>query len=118
MATEIKMPQLGETVVEGTITKWLKKEGDTVEADEYIVEISTDKVDSEVPSSASGVIQKILVPEGETVKVGTAIAVVGEDGQAAQEEEAGEQAEPEPEAQPEEPAPEAQPEEPAPAAEK
>ena len=125
MATEIKMPQLGETVVEGTITKWLKKEGDTVEADEYIVEISTDKVDSEVPSSASGVIQKILVPEGETVKVGTAIAVVGEDGQAAQEEEAGEQAEPEPEAQAEpepeaqaEPEPEAQAEEPAPAAEK
>jgi pyruvate dehydrogenase E2 component (dihydrolipoamide acetyltransferase) len=83
MATEIKMPQLGETVVEGTITKWLKQEGDTVEADEYIVEISTDKVDSEVPSTASGVIQKILVPEGETVSVGTAIAVVGEDGEAA-----------------------------------
>jgi pyruvate dehydrogenase E2 component (dihydrolipoamide acetyltransferase) len=85
LATEIKMPQLGETVVEGTITKWLKQEGDTVEADEYIVEVSTDKVDSEVPSSASGTIQKILVPEGETVKVGTAIALVGEDGQAASE---------------------------------
>jgi pyruvate dehydrogenase E2 component (dihydrolipoamide acetyltransferase) len=83
MSTEIKMPQLGETVVEGTISKWLKQEGDTVEADEYIVEVSTDKVDSEVPSSASGVIQKILVQEGETVKVGTAIAVVGEDGEAA-----------------------------------
>jgi pyruvate dehydrogenase E2 component (dihydrolipoamide acetyltransferase) len=85
MGTEIKMPQLGETVVEGTITKWLKQEGDTVQADEYIVEISTDKVDSEVPSSAAGVIQKILVQEGETVKVGTAIAVVGEDGEAAAE---------------------------------
>lgn len=82
MATEIKMPQLGETVVEGTITKWLKSEGDAVEADEYIVEISTDKVDSEVPSSASGVIQKILVSEGETVNVGTAIAVVAEEGEA------------------------------------
>jgi pyruvate/2-oxoglutarate dehydrogenase complex dihydrolipoamide acyltransferase (E2) component len=81
VATEIKMPQLGETVVEGTITKWLKKEGDQVEADEYIVEVSTDKVDSEVPSSASGVIQKILVPEGETVQVGTAIALVGEAGE-------------------------------------
>jgi pyruvate dehydrogenase E2 component (dihydrolipoamide acetyltransferase) len=99
LATEIKMPQLGETVVEGTITKWLKQEGDTVEADEYIVEVSTDKVDSEVPSSASGVIQKILVPEGETVKVGTPIAVVGEEGHAAQEEGAGE-AEEEPEEQP------------------
>jgi pyruvate dehydrogenase E2 component (dihydrolipoamide acetyltransferase) len=82
MATEIKMPQLGETVVEGTISKWLKKEGDSVEADEYIVEVSTDKVDSEVPSSASGVIQKILVQEGETVSVGTAIALVGEEGAA------------------------------------
>lgn len=96
MGTEIKMPQLGETVVEGTITKWLKQEGETVQADEYIVEISTDKVDSEVPSSAAGVIQKILVQEGETVKVGTAIAVVGEDGEAGAEPQADqEQAEPE-----------------------
>jgi 2-oxoglutarate dehydrogenase E2 component (dihydrolipoamide succinyltransferase) len=82
MGTEIKMPQLGETVVEGTISRWLKKEGDTVETDEYLVEISTDKVDSEVPSSASGVVQKILVPEGETVKVGTPIAIIGEEGAA------------------------------------
>ena len=80
MATEIKMPQLGETVVEGTITKWLKQEGDTIEEDELLVEISTDKVDSEVPSSASGTIQKILVQEGDTVKVGTALAIVGEGG--------------------------------------
>ncbi len=77
MATEIKMPQLGETVVEGTITRWLKQEGDTIEEDELLVEISTDKVDSEVPSSASGTIQKILVQEGDTVKVGTALAIVG-----------------------------------------
>ena len=83
MATEIKMPQLGETVVEGTITKWLKKEGDTIAEDELLVEISTDKVDSEVPSSASGVIQKILVPEGETVNVGTPLAIVGEEGESA-----------------------------------
>src|SRR3990170_4127709 len=75
---EIKMPQLGETVVEGTITKWLKQEGDQVEADELLVEISTDKVDSEVPSSETGVLQKILVQEGETVKVGTPLAVIGE----------------------------------------
>lgn len=78
MATEIKMPQLGETVVEGTITRWLKQEGDTIQEDELLVEVSTDKVDSEVPSSASGVIQKILVPEGETVSVGTPLAIVGE----------------------------------------
>src|SRR5687768_3131535 len=79
---EIKMPQLGETVVEGTITKWLKKEGDQIEADDLLVEVSTDKVDSEIPSSESGVLQKILVQEGETVKVGTALAIVG-DGAAA-----------------------------------
>lgn len=89
MATEIKMPQLGETVVEGTITKWLKQKGDSVEADEYIVEVSTDKVDSEVPSSASGVIQEILVEEGETVSVGTAIAIVDEGGEAAGEKDGG-----------------------------
>ena len=78
MATEIKMPQLGESVVEGTITKWLKQEGEDVGEDELLVEVSTDKVDSEVPSSAAGTLQKILVPEGETVKVGTPIALVGE----------------------------------------
>jgi pyruvate dehydrogenase E2 component (dihydrolipoamide acetyltransferase) len=88
MATEIKMPQLGESVVEGTITKWLKQEGDTIEEDELLVEVSTDKVDSEVPSSTGGTLQKILVQEGETVKVGTAIAVVGEGGDAAKEGEA------------------------------
>ena len=82
MGTEIKMPQLGETVVEGTITKWLKQEGDQVEADDLLVEISTDKVDSEVPSSASGTLQKILVQEGDTVKVGTPLAIIGEDGEA------------------------------------
>ena len=83
MSTEIKMPQLGETVVEGTITRWLKKEGDSVSEDELLVEISTDKVDSEVPSSASGVIEKILVQEGETVNVGTPLAIVNEGGSAA-----------------------------------
>ena len=91
MATEIKMPQLGETVVEGTITKWLKQKGDSVEADEYIVEVSTDKVDSEVPSSASGVIREILVKEGETVSVGTAIAIVDEGGEGAGDKDVGEQ---------------------------
>ncbi len=120
MATEIKMPQLGESVVEGTITKWLKQEGDSVDEDELLVEVSTDKVDSEVPSSAAGTIEKILVGEGETVKVGTAIALVGDgaahsDGEAEssedseEPEQAEEQEEPEAEASEEEqPAAEAQ----------
>jgi pyruvate dehydrogenase E2 component (dihydrolipoamide acetyltransferase) len=82
---EIKMPQLGESVVEGTITKWLKKEGENVSEDDLLVEVSTDKVDSEVPSSASGVLQKILVQEGETVSVGTPIAVIGGEGEEAAE---------------------------------
>jgi pyruvate/2-oxoglutarate dehydrogenase complex dihydrolipoamide acyltransferase (E2) component len=113
MGTEIKMPQLGETVVEGTITKWLKQEGDTVDTDELLVEISTDKVDSEVPSSASGTLQKILVQEGETVKVGTPLAVIGEEGEGAgAEEEPKSEAEEEPKAEAEE-QPKAEAEEPA-----
>ena len=88
---EVKMPQLGETVVEGTITKWLKQEGDMVEEDELLVEISTDKVDSEVPSSMAGKLQKILVQEGETVSVGTALAVIGEDGEAGGDSDGGEE---------------------------
>jgi 2-oxoglutarate dehydrogenase E2 component (dihydrolipoamide succinyltransferase) len=92
LATEIKMPQLGETVVEGTITKWLKKEGDQVEADELLVEISTDKVDSEVPSSESGTIEKILVQEGETVKVGTALVLIGDGSGAGSGDASGDQA--------------------------
>jgi len=86
---EVKMPQLGETVVEGTITKWLKQEGDMVAEDELLVEISTDKVDSEVPSSLGGKLTKILVQEGDTVSVGTALAVIeGEGGGSAEEESA------------------------------
>lgn len=92
MATEIKMPQLGESVVEGTITKWLKQEGDSIEEDELLVEVSTDKVDSEVPSSAAGTIEKILVQEGETVKVGTAIATVGEGGASSGADDSGDEA--------------------------
>jgi 2-oxoglutarate dehydrogenase E2 component (dihydrolipoamide succinyltransferase) len=76
------MPQLGETVTEGTITKWMKAIGDQVERDEPLFEVSTDKVDTEVPSPAAGVLSEILVPEGETVDVGTRLAVIG-DGQAA-----------------------------------
>src|SRR5512134_3992778 len=89
--TSVKMPQLGETVVEGTILKWLKAEGETVELDEPLFEISTDKVDTEVPSVASGTLAKILVPEGSTVTVGTELAVIeGEgDGEAPTAEAAG-----------------------------
>jgi pyruvate/2-oxoglutarate dehydrogenase complex dihydrolipoamide acyltransferase (E2) component len=75
---DITMPQLGETVTEGTITRWLKQVGDTVAEDEVLFEVSTDKVDSEVPSPASGVVSEILVPEGETVDVGTKLAVIGD----------------------------------------
>src|SRR5437764_504208 len=74
------MPQMGVSVSEGTITKWLKQEGETVEADEPLLEISTDKVDTEVPSPGSGVLQQILVQEGETVDVGTKLAVIAPEG--------------------------------------
>lgn len=83
MATQVKMPQLGETVVEGTITRWLKGEGDAIQADEALLEVSTDKVDSEIPAPASGRILKIHVPEGETVQVGTLLAEIAAEGEAA-----------------------------------
>ena len=73
---DVVMPKMGESVMEGTVLEWKKAVGDIVEQDETLLEISTDKVDSEVPSSASGTIQKILVQEGDTVKVGTALALV------------------------------------------
>src|SRR5690349_15714004 len=75
---EITMPQLGETVTEGTITRWAKQVGDSVKEDEILFEVSTDKVDSEVPSPVSGVITEIKVNEGETVPVGAVLAVVGD----------------------------------------
>jgi pyruvate dehydrogenase E2 component (dihydrolipoamide acetyltransferase) len=83
--TSIQMPQLGETIVEGTILKWLKQEGETIERDEPLFEISTDKVDTEVPSPVAGTVTKILVAEGQTVAVGTELAEIdsGEGGQAA-----------------------------------
>ena len=79
---EITLPQLGETVTEGTITRWFKKVGDTIAADEPLFEVSTDKVDTEVPSPIAGVLTEIRVAEGETVAVGTVIAVVGGAGSA------------------------------------
>jgi 2-oxoglutarate dehydrogenase E2 component (dihydrolipoamide succinyltransferase) len=81
MSVEIVMPQMGESITEGTISKWLKKVGDTVEKDEAVLEISTDKVDAEVPSSGAGVLLEIRHQEGETVEVGTVLAVVGEAGE-------------------------------------
>ncbi|WP_270772363.1 2-oxoglutarate dehydrogenase, E2 component, dihydrolipoamide succinyltransferase [Pauljensenia sp. OF14-1SRA] len=82
MATAVTMPALGESVTEGTVTTWLKNVGDTVAADEPIVEVSTDKVDSEVPSPVAGVLLEILVPEDETVEVGTTIAMIGDASEA------------------------------------
>ncbi|MCZ7532503.1 MAG: 2-oxo acid dehydrogenase subunit E2 [Acidimicrobiia bacterium] len=81
MAVTITMPQLGETVTEGTILSWIKQIGERVEEDEILVEISTDKVDTEVPSPASGILSEILVGAGETVSVGTALAVLTEEGE-------------------------------------
>ena len=76
MAEPITMPQLGESVTEGTITRWLKAEGDEVEQDEPIAEVDTDKVNTELPSPLAGRLQKLLVSEGTTVDVGTEIALV------------------------------------------
>src|SRR4051812_49675101 len=77
---DVVMPQMGVSVSEGTITRWAKQVGEQIEADETIVEISTDKVDTEVPSPATGVVRELLVGEGETVPVGTRIAVIDTGG--------------------------------------
>src|SRR5438309_4796700 len=76
--TEVKMPQMGESIFEGTVTKWLKKKGDQVQRDEPLFEISTDKIDTEIPSPTSGVLQDILVKEGQTVQINTIVAVIGD----------------------------------------
>jgi pyruvate dehydrogenase E2 component (dihydrolipoamide acetyltransferase) len=81
MAYSVAMPALGESVTEGTVTRWLKQEGDTVEVDEPLVEVSTDKVDTEIPSPAAGVLQRIVVLEDETVAVGAELAVIGDNAQ-------------------------------------
>jgi len=112
VAEPVTMPQLGETVVEGTIVKWLKNEGDSVDRDEPLFEISTDKVDTEVPSPVAGTITQILVQEGETVEVGTELAMIESgDGQAAKTEatEESPQEEPKAEAEAREPEPEPEP---------
>ena len=78
------MPELGESVTEGTVTRWLKDVGDTVEVDEPLLEVSTDKVDTEIPSPVAGTLLSITVGEDETVQVGAELAVVGDPGQASQ----------------------------------
>jgi len=83
MPTSVTMPQLGESVTEGTVTRWLKQEGEEVQADEPLLEVSTDKVDTEIPSPASGVLTKIMVAEDETVQVGAELAIIGDAGEAA-----------------------------------
>jgi len=83
MAVDVVMPQMGESIFEGTITKWLKKPGDKVERDEPLFEISTDKVDAEIPSPSAGVLKEIKVPEGQTVPIQTIVAVIDGAGSAA-----------------------------------
>ncbi|HEY7825245.1 MAG TPA: biotin/lipoyl-containing protein, partial [Candidatus Acidoferrales bacterium] len=83
MATDVIMPQMGESIFEGTITKWLKKPGDKIERDEPLFEISTDKVDAEIPSPVAGVLKEIKTPEGQTVPIQTVVAVIDEAGAAA-----------------------------------
>ena len=96
MPTDVVMPQMGESIVEGTITKWLKKPGEKVQRDEPLFEISTDKVDAEIPAPASGVLQDIKITEGTTVQVNTIVATIAADGESA----AAAPAKPAPAAQP------------------
>ena len=83
MPTDVIMPQMGESIFEGTITKWLKKPGDKVQRDEPLFEISTDKVDAEIPAPASGVLKEIKVAEGATVQVNTVVGLIDAEGSAA-----------------------------------
>ena len=81
--TDVVMPQMGESIVEGTLTKWLKKPGERIERDEPLFEISTDKVDTEIPSPAAGTLSEVLVEEGKTVGINTVVARIDEAGGAA-----------------------------------
>src|SRR5437899_5397308 len=80
MATDVVMPQMGESIAEGTIVRWIKRVGDKVDRDEPLFEISTDKVDAEIPSPAAGVVSEIRVKEGETVPINTVVALIGAAG--------------------------------------
>ncbi|WP_344453531.1 biotin/lipoyl-containing protein, partial [Actinocorallia aurantiaca] len=109
MPVSVTMPQLGESVTEGTVTRWLKKEGEHVEVDEPLLEVSTDKVDTEIPSPAAGVLTSITVAEDETVEVGAELAIIsGADEAPAPAAPPAAAPEPEPEPEPE-PAPEPEP---------
>src|SRR6478735_5703193 len=83
MATEVNLPALGESVTEGTVTRWLKSVGDTVAIDEPLLEVSTDKVDTEIPSPFAGVLTEVLVAEDDVAAIGTVLARIGEAGAAA-----------------------------------
>src|SRR5688572_30531838 len=83
MSVDVVMPQMGESITEGTVSKWLKAVGDKIEKDEAILEISTDKVDAEVPSPSAGTLLEIRHQEGETVEVGTVLAMIGAEGEVA-----------------------------------
>ena len=116
MAFSVQMPALGESVTEGTVTRWLKQEGDTVELDEPLLEVSTDKVDTEIPSPAAGVLTKIVAHEDDTVEIGGELAVIGDAAEGSQvgaeqpAEQPAAQAAPEPQPEPQTtPAPEPQP---------
>src|ERR1700739_3820426 len=104
MAFSVQMPALGESVTEGTVTRWLKQEGDTVERDEPLLEVSTDKVDTEIPAPASGVLTKIVAQEDDTVEVGGELAVISEGGESGGDQPAPEQKPAQPEPAAEEPA--------------
>ena len=84
MPTDVVMPQMGESITEGTLTKWLKKPGDTVQRDEPLFEISTDKVDAEIPSPAAGTLAEIKITEGTTVQINTVVCTISENGAGAQ----------------------------------
>ena len=114
MSTPVIMPQMGESIAEGTITKWLKKVGDTVKRDEPIFEISTDKVDAEIPSPVAGTLIEIKVPEGQTVAINTVVATIGEAGEQAASAPAAPKAEAAPAPAPPAPKPEPKPAAPAP----
>src|SRR5262245_25695102 len=100
MATDVIMPQMGESIAEGTIVKWLKGVGENVDRDEPLFEISTDKVDAEIPSPSAGVLLEILVPEGKTVEINTVVGRIGQAG-----EKAADRPAPKPAAAPAAPAP-------------
>ncbi|HBS72777.1 MAG TPA: 2-oxoglutarate dehydrogenase, E2 component, dihydrolipoamide succinyltransferase, partial [Microbacterium sp.] len=101
MSTSVVLPALGESVTEGTVTRWLKQVGDTIQEDEGLLEISTDKVDTEIPSPVSGVIEEILVQEDETVEVGAVLAKIGDGDGAPSEDTSDDSAQAEAPAQPE-----------------